>query len=918
MNKKFFSAVAIAAMLLQSIAPLAMAEGDEVSVVFQSAIPAGTTLTLKITSEDTEFSYQWMSADSEDGVYESLKSDTNSTYVVTPRDKNQYIKAQITNLQTGAVTLSDNAAYIKTLGPVSRTNFSPDAINATMLTPAADVFAVGGQKFILLEETNDENSHYYILAERVYGARAFDPNGYAKFDPSVEGNIGKFLNHEFLTQGGGGLVLPQEIVSRINFDHLWWTEGGMAGGDCPSDYSFTAGLSLLSMSEAVKYHGKYGWQPLGSATVTPWWGRTQRGSGGDADNILAMMNTSDASGKGNMWNRPCTANYYIRPTFYLDEDFFKDIKCDLSGTGDHIKTMIAEKYTLEEMKELYNTEELLALGYEIKSAAITASQTPVKAGTVLTAQMKDKNAVRYEYQWYLSDGEEELGKKVLTNNSDTYTIAANDMDKWIGVTVTAVYADGSKGEPVLAINKIHVQALDAMARTDYPSDQRRAYKNNPKEYLFTAGGEQMILLDAFEDESAALYVMTADTKGTRPFDSDKTQKFDVEDKNNIGYWLNTDFLTQSVTISQDVQKYIDFDHLWWTEKGAASGAAPADYAFTAGVALLSRSEYSKYWGRFGWDNNDSIKTAWWLRTGRNTGASDVFCGTGIQDGNYANESANGYGNTWNKSADASYFVRPTFYLNRDFLLNAKVSGIGEKVAEAMRHLYSVEELLSANAGYTENDLVKLGIIQRPKADHVLIKGLAAVNAELTGSYLYNADKAEGNTRLGFEMSDTREGGYKNLANTATVKLPASAIGKYVRFYVTPVNTSGESGETVYSEPIKVFMTAKVAATDVRLTDSKGSSVTGLSETTKLNAAFTLTNYTTQTQKACAMLFVYDANHNMLDNRAVMVEVSVGGRVNCDTLSLPLPQYAPGNYAKLIIWDGMTTMSPAQNFAVTIQ
>ena len=139
-----------------------------------------------------------------------------------------------------------------------------------------------------------------------------------------------------------------------------------------------------------------------------------------------------------------------------------------------------------------------------------------------------------------------------------------------------------------------------------------------------ADGEEMILLDAFDSEKSAIYAMTADAKGTYVFDSENKQKFDAENSKNIGYWLNHDFSEAALSISDKVYKYIDSEHEWWTEAGNSAGACKEDYSQIFGIGLLSRSEYSKYWGKFGWDNNESIRTSWWLRTGRNTGQSDVF------------------------------------------------------------------------------------------------------------------------------------------------------------------------------------------------------------------------------------------------------------------------------------------------------
>lgn len=917
MKRRIYSILSAAALLAGCIPNTAFAEGDSVTIKTPSRIFAGAAFTLEISSDDTDFTYQWLSADSEDGEYTALKSDTSDTYIVTPRDKGKYIKAEITNSETNEVTLSDNSVYVENLGPVSRTSFNTENVNATMLTPSENVFSVGGRKFILLEEMNDSKSHYYVMTEEIYGNRVFDSNLYAKFDPTADGNIGKFLNTDFLTAGGGGKILPDEIKEHIDFEHIWWTEAGMSGGDCPSDYSFTAGVGLLSMSEAVKYRSRYGWQPGGEGAVAPWWSRTQRGSSGSEDNILAMMNTNDG-GKGNMWDKKCNTIYYIRPTFYLDEDFFREEKCNLSQTGDNIKKMMAEKYTIEDLESLYSIDELISLGFDIKAVVISKETVPNSGGvTALVASMSDDEAAEFKYQWFLSDTEEEEGTEVFANTTDRYIIATNDIGKYISAAVTPVYADGSEGETVSAINKIYVDSIGALQRTDYTSDDRRPKRDNPKEYLLNAGGEELILLDAFDDETDTLYVMTADAKGQHVFDSANNQKFDPEGLTNIGYWLNNDFLTATVTISDTVQKYINKEHVWWIEPGNSRGNSPEEYSVTAGVALLSRSEYSKYWGKFGWDNNGNIKYGWWLRTGRNTGANDVFCGIGITDGNYSSVSANGYGNTWNKTANTSQSVRPTFYLTKDFLLNVKITEMGEKTAEALRKICTPAELMAGNAGYTENDLLKLGFIERPKAKNVAMTGKVSVGAKISGEYLYSGEKTEKNSVCGFEAADSIDGAFSKIADGRSYTIGANNAGKYIRFFVTPVNEDGVSGDTVYSEAVKVVGTVSVAAGDVVITDEAGKAVTSLAGVNKLNVSVKLENYTSSEKLAWIMLFVYDSEGNMLDNRAVSARLGANESAVNKKLSIPLSGYSEGNYARLIIWDGLSSMNPAQNFAVTI-
>ena len=53
----------------------------------------------------------------------------------------------------------------------------------------------------------------------------------------------------------------------------------------------------------------------------------------------------------------------LRPAFYLDKDFFKTVKIDLSQTGETILDMMRQSYCVEDLTELYSEEELTEKGF---------------------------------------------------------------------------------------------------------------------------------------------------------------------------------------------------------------------------------------------------------------------------------------------------------------------------------------------------------------------------------------------------------------------------------------------------------------------------------------------------------------------------------------------------------------------------
>ena len=241
--------------------------------------------------------------------------------------------------------------------------------------------------------------------------------------------------------------------------------------------------------------------------------------------------------------------------------------------------------------------------------------------------------------------------------------------------------------------------------------------------------------------------------------------------------------------------------------------------------------------------------------------------------------------------------------------------MGEKAAEAIRNIFTPDELTESAAGYTKSELIKLGIIEQPKAEKVTADGKFGVGAQIKGSYLYIGEKSEGETVCGFEAADTEDGEFKKITDGNLCSIVSGHEGKYIRFFVTPVNAEGIKGSTYYTKAYKVSGKASVSAEKIKVTDKNGKEISDLSSVDRMDVSVNLVNCTKSPKKAWVMLFVYDKDGKMLDNRGVSVTVDADSEKLCDSLSLQLLAYVDGNYAKLFIWDGLETMSSAQNGAL---
>ena len=208
---------------------------------------------------------------------------------------------------------------------------------------------------------------------------------------------------------------------------------------------------------------------------------------------------------------------------------------------------------------------------------------------------------------------------------------------------------------VLAANIDHSQSQNPINGID------GAVSVTPPEYIFSVDGKKFILLDQDEGE---YYIMAYDFYGGHAFDVDSTSqacKFDPNSENNIGYFLNHEFLesgNDGNILPDSVMQYIDMERNWATEP--LTSGTPS-YSFTAGISLLSQTELVYYASKIGVaDQAPSGTWGWWLRTKRSS-TDTVLCALCDTVG-----STGSTGPT-----KAGPLIRPVFYLKHDFFQNVK-------------------------------------------------------------------------------------------------------------------------------------------------------------------------------------------------------------------------------------------------------
>lgn len=227
-------------------------------------------------------------------------------------------------------------------------------------SPKENIFRVDGdvQEFVLLETTDSNSSKFFIFAKDFYGNKAFDNRGSIVFDVNNPNNVGFWLNNDFLKFGfgdknGKNFKLPDGIIEHIDKEHEWKIEAGLNVGAHSDRY----GVSLLSQEELLKHKDKIGVKDTiadaGTFTVSGWMLRDVYQS------ALSFRYGGPYEGFGNIWVWGVQElGMAVRPVFYLDRDFFKEVKLDLNNIGANVISMFRKMYSMDELREIYTDEEL--------------------------------------------------------------------------------------------------------------------------------------------------------------------------------------------------------------------------------------------------------------------------------------------------------------------------------------------------------------------------------------------------------------------------------------------------------------------------------------------------------------------------------------------------------------------------------
>ena len=677
----------LAISMLAALIPVSHA--TELTVKIEGIGIPGEVLTAVVSGapEDEEITYQWYYGPN--GTSDAL----NRTRAITGATSKEwtvnldeciavsYTEGKFADYPVWVhVTCGEQSAEAGTFIAPGRNDGA--VYNAVENTDGNSVFAVDGREFIVLDSDDEE---LFILTKDGYGTHKFDNANSQRYSTERETNIGYWLNHDFL-DADSSESLPDGIKAYIN-EHTWITNNIVSSVDRGIETTQDeAKLSLMSIEEFNKYSGRFG---VADDMEYRWW---LRSSSNGTQALCADVVKARAGEVGFTTRYDMASTLAVRPVFYLDKEFFANVKIDAYTAGEQIKNMITEMYPDYESLAAagYNNDELAALGYDIEgpeynfgdleSVVIHGARVE---GAEWTAEWESSDIPEemLEFQWYYgpSSISDSRTKPIPGAVSKSYTPNLDEL-----TALNGVYNDW----PIWLRVRLKTTGTIIDVQTSLPPARNYtgvegAVKTTPPEYVFTVDGQDFILLDA---DDSGFAVLAKDAYGSMSFDTSKASaRLDMDSDTNIGAWLNNEFFENGnggKALPQQIK-----DSIVETEyKTTCLDNGIKEYTVRAKISLLSLEEYNRYAYKIGAAETGG---AWWLRTATN--ASQVLEVTSGED----------TGITDRRNVELTANVRPLFHLDRSFFTKQRVE-MGTEVMKLLGTVYTYEELSGI---YTEHELV---------------------------------------------------------------------------------------------------------------------------------------------------------------------------------------------------------------------
>ncbi len=576
----------------------------------------------------------------------------------------KYIKVRVTDTHGNIVeseprkvsgsfgTESDNANWENSLGWSNAYDGSYD-------------FTLDGKSFTVLDVTESDTSKYFVIAN----------DDYADYNYDIGGQFfrnGLHTTHHWVTSewlNSGVLGLPEGITSHVDNNHWWACENSSYFSQPANIYNYAvkAGISIPSVAEMMKYGAKI--SKFGTAEADAgFWTRTP------AKQEAAYVIRVNMRTGGVVWAQLYNVNNNIRPVFYLDKDFFSQVRVE--NVGSELIAQIDNDCNAEALTTLYGTEDYKTvmeggLSGNFKLAGIFESYQEISGDT------EELSLDSPSYQWYSSDNAGEGYTAIDGATNETYILTKAEAGKYVQLKITSgdtVYESSSQKIDPAWEARIGNGKIEGVMKETHP------------EYEFSVDGVQYILLNTTGNEQSKYLILRKHTVTDMPYASNgkESQIFNT-DTDYIGGWLNNEYMS---TLPAEMQNAINKNQVWKID--IPMWIAENELTVTTGIVIPAVNELKKYRRIIGM--NDTGSEQWWTRSPFGLRGYD---GNWVMNVTYDSGTAvlTGIHST------TSSGVRPMFYVNSEFFNNVKLTSAGTKVLEQMKKssLYTDEEWAALNS-----------------------------------------------------------------------------------------------------------------------------------------------------------------------------------------------------------------------------
>ena len=330
---------------------------------------------------DSSGNTKWYVSDGADGEYSEIEGAGGNIFVPQQNLGGKYIKCTDGERESLPIKLNDrwtgknqgpaNGEAVMNAEGTALIKSAAIGADANEVTPKENIFKIGGREFILLDVTNDDDSHWLVMSKKAIGEREIAESGQIPADifcwlnnkknvEVITGGQSEFIGGKadytlsgYLSGADGFDVLPNEILDGINPDAYWKQEPKMFGGDVERVYR--AGIAIPAVTELEKYNQKFGWRDSGTQFF---WTRTGHANPEDGEKMLSY---NKDWGLGTLYpNYAAGSKFGIRPIFYLKADFFLNNIVSLANTGEAVRRAIISQYSADELiKAGYDTAEVI-------------------------------------------------------------------------------------------------------------------------------------------------------------------------------------------------------------------------------------------------------------------------------------------------------------------------------------------------------------------------------------------------------------------------------------------------------------------------------------------------------------------------------------------------------------------------------